>query len=204
MPGRVFLAIDPSPGVRGALAQLQQALRDGDPRWLGEKWVRPELLHVTVRFIGAMDDSDVSRLLGALRAGISEQRPFELALRGVRAMPDLRRASMLWATLGGDAEVLRRLCATVDGAVSAATGIEPVPRALRPHVTLARARRPHRLDRAAIDAASAYLGSCGKDPDRIVSVRSLTLYASTLGPAGPTYAPLGEVALRLPGLEGCD
>ena len=195
MPARVFLAIDPSAGSRRTLARLQGALRDQDPSWVSEKWVRPDLLHVTVRFIGAMSDAEVPLLIELLTASMVQEPCFDLTLDGVRAMPGARRAAMLWATLTGDVGRLDRLRAAVAQAVLDATDVHPVASAFRPHVTLARARRPHRFDDTAIEAARALLTGSVKDPDRIMSVRSLTLYASTLTATGPIYTRLGEMAL---------
>ena len=85
MPDRVFLAIDMPEGARRLLSALQSVLRESDPRWLDEKWVRPDLFHVTVRFIGRLEDDDVRRLLAALERPLARLSPFRLELRGVRA-----------------------------------------------------------------------------------------------------------------------
>lgn len=205
MPDRVFLAIDMPEGGRRLLSALQSVLRESDPRWLDEKWVRPDLFHVTVRFIGRLEDDDVGRLLVALQRPLARLSPFRFDLQGVRAVPNPGRAAMVWATLGAQGVSLGALASQVEEALSGVVGPgEPRPNGFRPHVTLVRARKPHALASRAVDAAEALLADAGKDPERIVSVRSLTLYSSTLGRGGPTYERMGEVTLGPTGPQGAD
>ena len=112
---------------------------------------------------------------------------------------------MVWATLAAERESLSALASHVEETLSSVLGpSEPRPHGFRPHVTLVRARRPHVLAADAVDAAETLLADAGKDPDRIVSGRSLTLYSSTLGRGGPTYERIGEVMLGPTGPQGAD
>jgi 2'-5' RNA ligase len=205
MPARVFLAIDMPEGVRKRLSALQSLLRESDPRWLDEKWVRPDLFHVTVRFIGRLEEADARRLLLALQRPLARLNPFRLELQGVRAVPNPRHAAMVWATLAADRESLSAVASDVEEALSSIVARdEPRSNGSHAHVTLVRARRPHALARAAVDGAEGMLADAGKDTDRIVSVRSLTLYSSTLGRGGPTCERMGEVTLGPARPQGAD
>jgi 2'-5' RNA ligase len=195
MPARCFLALDLPAAARTTLADTRAALLDRAPAWEGEKWVAAELLHVTVKFIGALDDAAVPDLLAGLETALDANEAFELTLAGVRAVPSARRATMLWATLDGDTSACGALHARADLLLSERFGVEADRRAFSPHVTLVRSRATRRVPAGALAAAEAVLSAAGKDPDGFVSVRALTLYASTLGPAGPTYETLGEVPL---------
>jgi len=195
MPARCFIAIDLQPATIDRLARTGAAFRSGAPAWEGEKWVDPALLHVTVRFIGALPDSAVGDLLGELTTALSGMQAFTLRLAGVRAVPAHGRASMLWAGLDGDVEAGRELHATIERVLEDRFGVGPEKRGYSPHITIVRARAPRPAPRDALVAASAVLTGSGKDPDGFVSVPSITLYASTLGTAGPVYSPLGRVAL---------
>jgi 2'-5' RNA ligase len=66
----------------------------------------------------------------------------------------------------------------------------------RPHVTLCRTRTARAAPQDALKAADAALHARGKENDRSVSVRSATLYSSTLGPGGPSYAVLDRIGLH--------
>jgi RNA 2',3'-cyclic 3'-phosphodiesterase len=202
VPARCFLAIDLPAPAQALLGRVGESFVESAPSWARDKWVHPALMHVTVRFVGALPDPAVPRLTDALAAELSSASPFSLRLAGVRAVPAPRRASMLWAGLDGDVDASREVHACVERVLCGRFGVEPDHRAYSPHVTLVRARAPRRAPLGALTAATDLLSAAsfapegpGKDPDGFLSVRSITLYASTLGRGGPQYERLGEVPL---------
>ena len=195
MPARCFVAIDLPSGTQALLARAGEAFLADAPSWTGEKWVRPRLMHVTVRFAGPVPDPAVPELLEALAAELAGARAFGMRLEAVHAVPAARRASMLWAGIGGDVNAGRELQASVERVLARRFGVEPERRAYTPHVTLVRARSPRQAPDDALAAASDVLQGAGKEADGFLSVRLITLYASTLGEGGPHYERLGEVPL---------
>lgn len=191
MPGRCFLALDlPEPCV-GVLRRAADRLREAEPAWRREKWVAADLFHVTLAFLGPVPDGGLAALLDRLGDAGERHEPFTLRLSGARAVPSAGRAAMVWALLDGDvasASALR-------DEIAAASRCESDPRPYRPHVTLVRSRRPRSVDHNAVAMISSILEDSGKTPDGLVSVPSFTLFASTLGAAGPTYRTLGVVPL---------
>lgn len=196
MPARCFLALVPDATALAPLRVAQAAFLDNAPAWRGEKWVRPELQHVTIRFIGPLPDADTGALLDDLGHALTGIGSVRLRPAGVRALPSPRRATMLWATLEGDLEETERIHARVDAVLSQRVGLAPETRPFTPHLTLVRARSPRPVPEAALDAARAALPPAGKDQVGFASVRSLTLFASTLGREGPVYEIVGEVPLQ--------
>ena len=87
------------------------------------------------------------------------------------------------------------LALTLPGPVLATLGSAPDSRPLQPHVTLVRARSPRRVHPDALAKATALVQAAGKEPDGVVSVRSVTLFSSTLRPAGPEYRELAVAEL---------
>lgn len=195
MPTRTFVALDLPDASRALLADACTELREVAPAWAGEKWVAPELLHVTIKFIGVLPDPSLARVLEALLEECGRHAPLSLELADIRAVPSYGRASMLWAGLGGDIERCELLASGLEGVLEVALGLEPDSRRFRPHVTLARARRSRPVSAAALDAASACLRDDARADGRAMSVPSVTLFASTLQPAGPTYRRLGRLPL---------
>jgi 2'-5' RNA ligase len=173
------------------LAAVRNAVSDADPSWRTEKWVPARNLHITLAFIPDLPRSEIDHVLEATRSHVTGSRTFHLPFDRVRSTPRARRARMLWATFADPDGHGARLADAVRAAVSDHLA-EEGPRAFRPHVTLCRARRPHAIAPAALDSASALLRASLES----VSVSSATLYASTLGPGGPTYDPLGLVPLE--------
>ena len=191
MPDRVFVAIELPEPARDLLDASLATFLHSSPTWAGEKPVATALFHVTLAFIGAVPDPAFPELLQRLRVAVGEVDPFDLCLEGVRPIPSTHHATMVWATLSGNIEAAGELSTRT----ARAAGLAVDPRPLRPHVTLIRSRRPRRIHAGAISAASAILSGPGKESDRVVSVRSVTVFSSTLGPGGPVYEPLAVLRL---------
>lgn len=192
MPQRCFLALVLPQPAAASIVTAGAAFLERAPAWSGEKWVRPEHLHVTLEFLGPIDDSSVEALVARMRKAAAGVRGFDIALSGVKAQPSLRHAIMLWATvrdLTGSVGGLR------DRMLAAADRPSGPARTYRPHVTLVRARRPRPVPERALDAASKIVHDAGKVPDGIVSVRSVTLFSSTLTATGPEYLEMATLAL---------
>jgi 2'-5' RNA ligase len=194
VPERCFLAVPLEPPAVSLLGAARDAFLGAEPGWSQEKWVRPDLLHVTLVFIGALPDPGVRDALTEVRRVCAAHDPHSLALARIHARPSAGRASMLWATLDGDVHAIASLAGELASALEYSLGLRGEERAFAPHVTLARARTPRPVPARALDAADAVLAA-GKVLDGSVSVRSVTMYSSTLGPSGPRYEQLGSAPL---------
>jgi 2'-5' RNA ligase len=104
---------------------------------------------------------------------------------------------MVWAEADGEVDACARLAASVEDALAARLPEDERQRRLRPHVTMARARKRRAASPEALDVASTVLTSGDARMQSVVSVRSITLFSSTLGPGGPTYEALAEVPIGL-------
>ncbi len=130
---RLFVALVPPDAAREELAG---AVRDlGEPA--GVRWTRPDQWHVTLAFLGEVDDRARADLVERLGRVAGRNAPLELAMAGGGRFGD----RVLWTRLDGDRAPLRHL---VDGVRAAArrAGLPAEERAYRPHVTLARAGTP--------------------------------------------------------------
>ena len=186
---RLFLALElPDPWLREAartLDALTAALGD-DADVL--RPVALDRMHVTVRFLGEVDEERVPVLDAALREVVPPVG-VDLELTAAGTFGSAARTSVVWLGLGGDLDALRALAGRIESAVEAA-GLPPERRELRPHVTLARVRRqasaPQRraiaVAVAALDAPPAHAHRAGE----VVLVRS------HLGSGQPRYEVLGR------------
>ncbi len=177
---RLFVAVDPGERFR---AELSTRLAPWRAR-LPIAWVRPENLHVTLRFLGDLPETALPGLAAALRATAAAQPAFALHPGRTGAFPDLRDPRVLFLHVGSGG-ALERLAAAVRAATDPL--LPPGQRddkPLRAHLTLARIRRPlapaEARELAAVDA--------GAWPP--LPVRELRLVRSELGREGPTYTGL--------------
>jgi len=194
---RLFVAVAPPAAVLDDLDVLARPLRTGrqDLRWTSrEAW------HVTLAFLGQVDESAAARLLPRLERAARRHRVFSLAFSGAGAFPAATRANVLWSGLSGDRGALAHLAESVAAGASRAGAPPPDKgRRFQPHLTLARCRMP--ADVTELVAALAGYQGPPWTADRIHLVRS------RLGATEhPRYATLGSWPLRPveqdPGPEG--
>ncbi|MGN6335946.1 RNA 2',3'-cyclic phosphodiesterase [Mycobacterium sp.] len=167
---RLFVAVWPSAPAIAGLASAVAALHvDGvPPRWLPDnRW------HVTLAFLGEVDEATVPRLRAGLSRAAARRAPTELQLTGAGRFG----RSVLWVGVAGDVAPLTEL-ATRAAAAARHTGIEIEDRRFHPHLTVARGRPGADL-RPWAKALASYVGPPWP-MDRV------SLARSTLGPP-PAY-----------------
>lgn len=181
---RLFVALEIPAAVRDRLGALLGDLRAaatsaGDKR---PRWVRPENLHVTLKFIGEAAPEKLEALRGALTA-VRCAAAVEMSFRGLGFFPSEKRPRVFWAGILGP-ESLSRLAHDIDDAL-AALGIPRETRPFSPHLTLARFEPPglHEKLRVAIAQEGAReFGSC--------RAREFHLIESKTKPSGAEYTVL--------------
>lgn len=143
-------------------------------------------LHVTLKFLGPIDETRVPAIADALGSAASRTAPFDVAVRGLGAFPNASRPRVVWAGLE-EAGALGALAGQVNGAL-AALGLPRESRPFATHVTLGRVREPRR--NRALAAALARPVDFGRLP-----VTRVSLMRSDLHPGGARYTELAGVLL---------
>ncbi len=175
---RLFIALELPDEARAAIARLQDDLRRRTPPL---RWVRPEAMHLTLRFIGAVERRQLSSIQRALTDAIEPFPPFALRTGKLGTFGG-SRARVLWLGVEGELEGLHRLQRAADDALSRAGLPPPTRDRFAPHLTLARVP-----DRATPDerrtlrdvAAGPALPGVTFAIERIVLVQSEILPAGT-------------------------
>ncbi len=188
---RCFLAIEPGPLASGAAARVREVIERLDPRWRAQKWVVPQNLHLTVRFLGELTQGDVDMLCERLDAAMPLMEPFSLRSNGMGVRPSVGRARVLWVGFDDADGCFSSLVAHVDLACERA-GLIVESRPQPPHLTLCRSRGNSAIRTEAIDAGDALV----RHGQVIVSVPSFSLFISRLAPRGPQYRIIGTWRLR--------
>ena len=180
---RVFVGVFPPAEVRlAALQTIRIAARE-----LGDRvrWTRPDNVHLTLKFLGEVEDERLEPLRSALREVCNSRAPFATSLNGYGAFPTARRARVVWAGTGVGSVELSDLAAEVEAALGP-LGFGREERAFVPHATLGRVRgRPVRLD-----LLPAIPGEPGFEVTRVEVVRS------KLSPGESVYEVLEGFELR--------
>jgi len=137
---RTFLAVELSGESRAKLAELAERLRKG-AAFTGASlsWTRPEAMHVTIKFLGDIEEGMVGRIAERLEPVCAALPPFVFGVRGLGVFPDPERPRVLWAGARKADEAFARLFRAVEETMLG-FGFRPEGRAFRPHLTLARIR----------------------------------------------------------------
>ncbi len=165
---RLFVAIAPPAAVLDELDARVDPLR---ARQEDLRWTNREAWHVTLAFLGQVDEPTAARLMPRLERAARRYRNIRLAFSGAGAFPAPDRANVLWSGLSGDCVALARLAESVAaGATRAGSPPPGKTRRFQPHMTLARCRMP--ADVTGLVAALAGYQGEPWTADRVHLVRS--------------------------------
>jgi 2'-5' RNA ligase len=167
------------------VGRISAGLREAIERHAKVSWVRPEHLHLTLHFLGNVDDAFEQRVCRALNGPI-RVAPFDVTFDGLGFFPERGSPRVLWLGIRDGLESLRRVEKTLIDDLGLQRDHQGP---FTPHLTLARFR--DRVTRGALTDRAQIAASAG--PSRIDRV---TLYESRLSPAGPTYVPLAAAMLQ--------
>ncbi len=187
---RAFVAIELPDSVKEMLAGVVRELKDAGIG--GLRPVRPEGVHLTLKFLGDVPSDRISAIGDAVGRAAAQHAQFALYLSGVGAFPGGRAPRVLWAGVAGDLDRLAALQSSVDACLSE-LGFARERRAFNPHLTLARLRdSASRDDRT---RALRVLKAVRPREDSGFEVDGVSLFQSTLGPGGAVYRRLFHAPL---------
>jgi len=181
---RLFVALEIPSDVRENLAALLRSLRAVSPQTC---WVRPENLHVTLKFIGEVPETRLADIRGAL-ASVRSEQSVALDFRGLGFFPNEKHPRVFWAGIEASSN-LKTLAADVDGATEK-LGIPRERHPFSPHLTLARfepPRLPEKLRAAIQENSDRDFGS--------LRTSQFHLIESKLKPCGAEYTTLESFRL---------
>ena len=181
---RAFLAIDPPQEIFNEIIKIQEHLRktiQGDIRW-----VRPEGIHLTLKFFGYIYDSDVANISDVVKNSVANMKALLLNVRSIGAFPSVNRPRVLWLGIDGDTDALINLQVKIDAGLES-YGFKKEDRPFRPHLTLARIKEPKGLVGLAETVKKNEDCNAGS-----FTVSGLTLFKSDLKPTGAIYTKLAH------------
>jgi 2'-5' RNA ligase len=183
---RLFVAVNLPAAERRAAYQAAAPLRAAR---LPVKWVTEDAIHVTLRFLGEVDEAKVAPIGEALAAAVRAARPFDVGFGGVGAFPSLARPRVVW--IGVERHPALELLANDVEKALMALDFEPELRPFHPHLTLGRAERSARPSALSpLEHLAATIGYQGS-----VLVETVDLMQSVLGPKGAAYSVLSRAPL---------
>jgi len=166
---RVFFGLELPPEIKSRLLKVRSAVS-------GAKWQSAEQLHITLLFLGRVEEARLEAVVGSARD--IQSAPFELEVAGLGCFGQSRRPRNLWAGVQPEAPV-----AAIHDALGRRMvnlGLEAERRAFRPHITLARFKRqPGSVEDLLTQHGESVFGQ--------FAVTEFALFESKQGPAGSVY-----------------
>lgn len=179
---RAFLAVRVAAEIEARLADLKRRLAAIQA---AVRWVRDDGLHVTVKFLGAIEPGALDAMRGSLEAELAPFAAFDAEITGLGVFPSLRRPRVVWAGLGAApaAELAERV-----QRVAAPFGFPPEARPFHGHITLGRVSAPSGWPRLEAELQAHWsdeFGSC--------AIAELIAYRSDLRRGGAVYTKLWTI-----------
>lgn len=183
---RTFVAVLIAENLKERISRVQERIK----KFASDvKWVSPENLHVTLKFLGGVPEDRIEQVCSTVEEAAGSVPPFELSLSRLGAFPSPRNARVVWIGIEDGRDELVSLARRVDDSL-ARHGFERESRPFAAHVTIGRTRQGRRPDGLAEGLQEAPSEDLGRQKvERVVMMRS------DLMPQGPVYTPLKVVDL---------
>ncbi len=188
---RVFIAAPIPLPAKLVLTQVIENLGGKIPS--GVRWVNPDGIHLTIKFLGDVPPEEIVGITEAMFLAAAKISPFDVGLSGVGVFPNKREPRVLWAGVDGDLATLTQLQESTEQELAAA-GYPKDRRRFNPHLTLGRVRaQSSEHTRRSIGPMVTSHQMPASDS---WTVESVELIQSHLGPEGATYTTLTSASLK--------
>lgn len=183
---RTFIAIELSETVRQDVARVIAEL---DRIEAAVRWVKPENLHLTLKFLGDVEEPRLSDLFDGTEEVLRGIQAFRITFRGLGAFPHLRRPRVFWIGIEQGADSLKTVQKRIEDRLTG-LGFPRDTKAFSPHLTLGRVKKSLR----GIFELASTIERMSVGPEEM-SVERVVVMKSVLTPEGPIYSKLREVPL---------
>jgi RNA 2',3'-cyclic 3'-phosphodiesterase len=187
---RTFVALEMAPWI-DVLTQMQDGLRCG-PGGRAGRWVRPERIHLTLRFLGDVPEEQLADVYAAVKRACQSYEPLRIRLSNVGCFPNANNPRVVWAGIQEETGQLSSLQAVLETEL-VALGFEREERPFRPHLTLARIQRGSAREEARQLGQAAL--TCPVPDQEPISVDRVCVIKSELTPHGAVYTHLYSAGL---------
>lgn len=184
---RTFIAIPLEPALRDRCLALQDTLARSGAEL---KWVEKENVHLTLLFLGEVEDKTLPALCRAVGDGCAAHKAFSLSVETVGCFPNPRRPRIVWVGIGTGAAEVTALHDALEPPLLELGCYRREARAYTPHITLGRIKGEEPTEELA-----ALLAKQAKWRGGEMMVRQVCVFSSELRPRGPIYTVLSRVKL---------
>ena len=185
---RTFIAVELPEEIRTILSNIQDELKQARA---DVKWVKPENIHLTLKFLGEIEEDKVLKIQSTLNQIASKNSGFNLCLSSLGSFPKLQYPRVIWIGVEND-QPIQEIAETLEKELLK-IGLPAETRPFSSHITLGRVRSG--LNRKALIEKLEFLNKNLCSSRTEFKVLSLTLFKSTLTPQGPIYEAIFKKSL---------
>ena len=183
---RTFIAFELPPVIISLLQKVQQELK---LLKLRARWVRPENIHLTLKFFGDIDPGGIDKIGAAMAEAVIGSSPLKLAVSGIGVFPGIKRPRVIWLGLSGDIQAILALQGRLEEKL-ADVGFPKEKRSFKAHLTLGRIKQAP--SQALVRQVLNEYATLRSDD---TTFNQVILYKSDLKPSGAVYSKLKQINL---------
>lgn len=188
---RSFISVGLSTEMKDVLRSLEDKLKAGRHTFV--KWVDPESVHLTLKFLGNIPQKDIVGMVATVSRIAGPLTGFSLKVEGLGSFPNWQRPQVVWVGIGGEVNRLVALQADIEEALSA-LGFPRETRRFSPHLTLGRLRE--RVSAEERRGFAEWVQSIQFEGGLTLDVREVKVMKSRLTPGGAIYNELASIRLK--------
>ena len=189
---RTFIAIELPQKIIGTLSALQNQLKNTQA---DVKWVAPENIHLTLKFLGEVDEKKIEKIIQALEETAKDNQPFSIRLCALGAFPKINFPRVIWVGIDAGDEETKNIAFVLEEKLQK-LGIPKEKRPFSSHITIGRVRSG--INREKLVKELDILQGKGLLQENLEFLATkITLFKSTLTPKGPIYEILKEASFQI-------
>ena len=184
---RTFIAVEIPEKIILSIARIQEGIKNYGFKI---RWVRPESIHLTLKFLGNIEAADTENVGRAVYEAAKSYPPLSLKAKGVGVFPGINRPRVIWIGLGGQIKLLFGIQRVLEDNL-AALGFKKEKRPFKGHLTLGRFKQtvnPNTIRQIMREYANRY--------SEEFTARRIILFKSDLKPTGAVYSQLQQAAFK--------
>ncbi|MBU2540973.1 MAG: RNA 2',3'-cyclic phosphodiesterase [Candidatus Omnitrophica bacterium] len=182
---RAFIAVELEAEIKDEILRIQDILKTSEA---DVKWVKPENLHITLKFLGNVQQEKIEKIKDALIGCLSYFKPFSLKLNSLGIFPKIANPRVIWINAVSADNALEKLAASTEAAL-VSLKFPKEKRTFKSHITLGRVRSNR--NREKLSGVFEKTDICQKE----MMTEAVSLFKSALSSAGPHYEVLSTIKL---------
>jgi len=182
---RTFIAIGVPKNIKNQIAVYEELIKKEKTKI---SWVKPDNIHITLKFLGEVEENKISEIYEALKKCVSNQKPFDIEVMGTGGFPNLNRPRVIWVGLKKGSDELKNLAKSIDNELEK-LGFRKEKRGFSPHLTIGRVKSIYNIHEFVKMMNSVEFKGDTFTADEIL------IMESDLKPTGAVYTKLCTVKL---------